>query len=59
MASSINSNLNDGLVTTSDGSGVIYLQSNGITQAQITPNGLLDGKGNPITGGNNGGDSGG
>ena len=51
--------MNDGLVTTSDRSGVIYLQSNGITQAQITPNGLLDGKGNPITGGNNGGDSGG
>lgn len=51
MATTINSNTTDGVVITPDTSGEIELQSNGVTKAKVTANGLQDNNGNSLRGG--------
>jgi len=49
MASTINADTTNGVVVTSDTSGEIELQSNGVTQVKVTANGLQDSSGSAIT----------
>lgn len=49
MSSTINADTTNGVVVTSDTSGEIELQSNGVTKAKITSNGLQNASGNTIT----------
>ena len=51
MSSTINADTTNGVVVTSDTSGEIELQSNGVTKAKITANGLQDNNGNYLRGG--------
>lgn len=51
MAITFNADTTNGAVITSDTSGEIELQANGVTKAKITANGLQDANGNSITGG--------
>ena len=51
MASTINSDTTNGVVVTSDTSGEIELQANGVTKAKVTANGLQDANGNSLRGG--------
>ena len=51
MVATINADITNGLVLTSDTSGEIELQANGVTQAKISANGIQDANGNSITGG--------
>ena len=50
MVATINADTTNGVVITSDTSGEIELQANGVTKAKITANGLQDANGNSITG---------
>ena len=51
MASTINADTTNGVVVTSDTSGEIELQANGVTKAKVTANGLQDANGNSLRGG--------
>jgi len=51
MASIINADTTNGVVITSDTSGEIELQANGVTKAKVTANGLQDANGNSLRGG--------
>ena len=51
MASIINADVTNGVVITSDTSGEIQLQANGVTKAKVTANGLQDANGNSLRGG--------
>ncbi len=51
MSSTINADTTNGVVVTSDTSGEIELQSNGVTKAKVTANGLQDANGNSLRGG--------
>ena len=48
MSSTINADTTNGVVVTSDTSGEIELQSNGVTKAKVTANGLQDASGSAI-----------
>ena len=51
MSTIINADTSNGLKLTSDTSGEIELQANGVTKAKITANGLQDNNGNSLRGG--------
>ena len=51
MVATINADTTNGVIITSDTSGEIELQANGVTKAKVTANGLQDANGNSITGG--------
>ena len=51
MVAKINADITNGVVITSDTSGEMELQANGVTKAKVTANGLQDANGNSITGG--------
>jgi hypothetical protein len=51
MVATINADTTNGVVITSDTSGEIELQSNGVTKAKVTANGLQDANGNSLRGG--------
>lgn len=51
MASTINADTTNGVVVTSDTSGEIELQANGVTKAKVTANGLQDANGASLRGG--------
>ena len=49
MSSTINADTTNGVVVTSDTSGELELQANGVTKAKVTANGLQNASGNTIT----------
>jgi len=51
MAITFNADTTNGAVITSDTSGEIELQANGVTKAKVTANGLQDANGNSLRGG--------
>jgi len=51
MAITFNADTTNGAVITSDTSGEIELQANGVTKAKVTTNGLQDANGNSLRGG--------
>ncbi len=51
MVATINADTTNGVIITSDTSGEIALQANGVTKAKVTANGLQDANGNSLRGG--------
>jgi len=51
MVAKINADVTNGVVITSDTSGELELQANGVTKAKVTANGLQDANGNSLRGG--------
>lgn len=51
MVATINADTTNGVIITSDTSGEIELQANGVTKAKVTANGLQDANGNSLRGG--------
>ena len=50
MVAKINADVTNGVVITSDTSGELELQANGVTKAKVTANGLQDANGNSLRG---------